>query len=555
MKKLFVFSFLVGMGLLSSCKSKQESQSAATDTTAHPVSIIPQPVQVQPGTGNFTLTNDTKLVVDAGNEELKKIAQTLADKLKTAGGPTLAVTEGDAIENSIFFTLKTPVDSLGKEGYTLSVTEKGITVKASQPNGAFYGYQTIRQLLPTAIESAAPVAGVTWSVPVVEVVDKPRFAWRGLHLDVSRHFMPKEFVKKYIDMIAFHKLNTFHWHLTDDQGWRIEIKKYPKLTEIGGTRKQTLVGHAGENPERFDGKPHGGFYTQEEIKEVVAYAKERYVTVVPEIEMPGHAQAAIAAYPELGVTGKPVEVVTKWGVFPDIFNAEDKTFSFLEDVLTEVIPLFPGEYVHVGGDEATKEYWKASPQIQKKIKDLKLKDEHELQSYFIQRIEKFLNAKGKKLIGWDEILEGGIAPNATIMSWRGTEGGIAAAKAKHYAVMTPGEFVYLDHYQGPEKSEPLSIGGFLPLTKVYSFEPVPAQLSAEEAKYILGAQGNVWTEYMPNSEHVEYMVFPRASALAEVVWSPKEVKNWDSFAKRIPTQLERYKYLNINYAKSSFDGK
>ncbi|MDJ1499025.1 beta-N-acetylhexosaminidase [Xanthocytophaga agilis] len=553
MKITYLLSFLIAIGMLSSCTSKQEK---TTTTTSAAISIIPKPVKLQKGEGSFVINNDTKILVDAGNEELKKIAQTLADQFQKAGNLPIKVEENTGnTDNNIVFTLKTPQDSLGKEGYTLSVTDKGVTLKANQATGVFYGYQTIRQLLPTAIESSSAVNGIAWSLPVVEITDTPRFVWRGLHLDVCRHFMPKEFVKKYIDLLAFHKLNTFHWHLTDDQGWRIEIKKYPKLTEIGGWRKETLIGHAGEKVERFDGKRYGGFYTQDEIKEVVQYAKERYITVVPEIEMPGHAMAAIAAYPELGVTGKPVEVGTKWGVFPDIFNAEDKTFSFLEDVLTEVITLFPSEYIHVGGDEAIKDYWKTSPLIKKKIKDLKLKDEHELQSYFIQRIEKFLNAKNKKLIGWDEILEGGIAPNATIMSWRGTEGGIAAAKAHHNAVMTPGEFVYFDHYQGPEKTEPLAIGGFLPLTKVYSYEPIPAELSVEESKYILGAQANLWTEYIKTPEHAEYMVFPRASALAEVVWSPKEQKNWDDFAKRIPQQLERYKYLNVNYAKTAFDGK
>ncbi|MDJ1467412.1 beta-N-acetylhexosaminidase [Xanthocytophaga flava] len=553
MKITYLLSFLIAIGMLSSCTSKQEKATTATSAV---ISIIPKPVKLQKGEGSFLINNDTKILVDAGNEELKKIAQTLADQFQKAGNLTIKVEENTGnTDNNIVFTLKTPQDSLGKEGYTLSVTDKGVTLKANQANGIFYGYQTIRQLLPTAIESSGTVNSITWSLPVVEITDIPRFVWRGLHLDVSRHFMPKEFVKKYIDLLAFHKLNTFHWHLTDDQGWRIEIKKYPKLTEIGGWRKETLIGHAGEKVERFDGKRYGGFYTQEEIKEVVQYAKEHYITVVPEIEMPGHAMAAIAAYPELGVTGKPVEVGTKWGVFPDIFNAEDKTFSFLEDVLSEVITLFPSEYIHVGGDEAIKDYWKTSPVIQKKIKDLKLKDEHELQSYFIQRIEKFLNAKSKKLIGWDEILEGGIAPNATIMSWRGIEGGIAAAKAHHNAIMTPGDFVYFDHYQGPEKTEPLAIGGFLPLTKVYSYEPVPAELSAEESKYILGAQANLWTEYIETPAHAEYMVFPRASALAEVVWSPKEQKNWDDFAKRIPQQLERYKYLNVNYAKTAFDGK
>jgi len=369
---------------------------------------------------------------------------------------------------------------------------------------------------------------------------------------VGRHFMPVEFVKKYIDYIAMNKMNVFHWHLTEDQGWRIEIKKYPKLTEIGSQRKETIIGHAHESKE-YDGKPYGGFYTQDEIKDVVAYAQARYVTVVPEIELPGHALAALASYPELGCTGGPYEVATTWGVFDDVYCAgKEETFKFLEDVISEVMPLFPGEYFHIGGDECPKTQWEKCPYCQARMKKEGLKNEHELQSYFVQRIEKFLNAHGKKMIGWDEILEGGLAPNATVMSWRGEEGGIAAAQAHHDAVMTPGNYCYFDHYQADPKTQPLAIGGFTPLKEVYEYEPIPKELTPEEGKYILGAQGNVWTEYMKTPERVEYMVFPRIAALAEVVWSPKASRNYDDFMNRMQDEVKRYDAYGINYCKVEF---
>jgi len=365
-------------------------------------------------------------------------------------------------------------------------------------------------------------------------------------VDVGRHFMPKERLLKFIDLIAMQKINTLQLHLTDDQGWRIEIKKYPKLTEIGSKRKQTRLGHERQSKE-FDGKPHGGFFTQQDIREIVAYARERFVNVVPEIEMPGHATAAIAAYPELGSTGKQLEVGTYWGVYKSIFNPSERTILFLQDVLGEVIELFPGRFIHVGGDEAPKDEWKASPQVQARIKELGLKDEAEMQSYFIRRMDQFLTSRGRRLIGWDEILEGGLAPGATVMSWRGTEGGIAAAKAGHDVVMTPTDYLYLDYYQSKDPQEPLAIGGFVPLEKVYAYEPVPAELTPEQGKRVLGAQGNLWTEYIRTTQHLEYMAFPRLAAVAEMTWTPKQSKDLASFKERLKAQEERWRALGVNF--------
>ncbi|GAB3821660.1 family 20 glycosylhydrolase [Pontibacter rugosus] len=391
------------------------------------------------------------------------------------------------------------------------------------------------------------------ALPAVSITDKPRYEWRGMHLDVVRHFFPVEFVKQYIDYLAMHKLNTFHWHLTDDQGWRIEIKKYPKLTEVGAWRDSTLIGHYWDLPQTYDNTRHGGFYTQEQIKEVVKYAQERYITVVPEIEMPGHAVAALAAYPELSCSGGPFKVEGKWGIFKDVFCAgNEQTFAFLEDVLTEVIALFPSKYIHVGGDESPKDRWKACAKCQQRMAQEGLKNEHELQSYFVQRMEKFVNSKGRQIIGWDEILEGGLAPNAAVMSWRGTKGGIAAAKQKHYVVMTPGTHLYFDHYQGDRELEPTAIHGYSPLSKVYAFEPTPAELSKEEQQYVLGAQANLWTEYIPTEEHVEYMVMPRMAALSEVLWTQENQKNWDDFKQRMQRQYQRYDALGVKYARSAY---
>lgn len=553
MKNIINFNFLI---IIFSCFISCTQGQQESATVQEEIHIIPQPSSLQSTKGSFVVNGLTKIYVQKSTRDALRVAEMFSRKLQKATGFSIAVSETEdekVAENSITFSLNTKDTDAHPEGYQLSVKDKRITLTAAAPAGLFYGYQTLCQLLPAEIESHSPVQGISWTIPGAEIDDKPRYEWRGLHLDVGRHYMPVEFIKEYIDNMAMHKLNTFHWHLTEDQGWRIEIKKYPKLTEIGAWRKETLIGHNRDQPHQFDGQRYGGFYTQDEVKEIVQYAKDRFITVVPEIELPGHATAAIAAYPELGVTGEQVEVVTHWGIFPDIFNVEDETFTFLEDVLTEVIELFPSEYIHIGGDEAIKDQWKSSESIQQQMKELGLKDEHELQSYFITRIEKFLNSKGRKLIGWDEILEGGLAPNAAVMSWRGTEGGIAAAKSGHKVVMSPGSHVYFDHYQADPKDEPLAIGGYTTLEKVYQFEPTPAELNKEEEKYVMGAQANVWTEYLPTPEHVEYMVFPRVSALAEVVWSPKESRNWEDFKNRIPKQLKRYEFRGINYAKAPLD--
>ncbi len=539
MKQLFYCAAIGILGGLISCSEPPLRPDAK---------IIPQPAELVNMEGTFTVDADTKILINNESEEMKNVAAFLSQHLEMFYGienkeVNYSVT---APRKSVFIKLD-PSLNTGKEGYHLTVNPKGIIVEAATPNGLFYGIQTIIQLMPAVKQQAEEVV-----LPSVEIKDTPRFAWRGLHLDVGRHFMPKEFVMKYIDYMAMHKLNTFHWHLTEDQGWRIEIKKYPKLTEVGSIRKETLIGH-GSNPQNYDGTPYGGFYTQEDIKEVVAYAAKRYVTVVPEIEMPGHALAALAAYPEYGCTGGPYEVATRWGVFDDVFCAgKDTTFTFLQDIIDEVIPLFPSEYFHIGGDECPKAAWKKCPLCQKRKREEGLRDEHELQSYFVQRIEKYLNEKGKKLIGWDEILEGGLAPNAAVMSWRGTEGGIAAAKQQHYVVMTPGSHCYLDHYQADPKTEPLAIGGFTPLEKIYSYEPIPEELTESEAKFVLGAQGNVWTEYMKTPEQVEYMVYPRAAALAEAVWSPKGSKDYAGFKERMLSQIARYDAYGINYCKAEF---
>ena len=517
--------------------------------------LIPFPAQFNGGEGQFFLNAQTKVIVTAKDAALKPIAQSLINTLKTASKLSLAiaVTAAPTAKNVIYIRQNKAL-GLGAEGYKLIVSADRVILETATPQGAFYGMQTIFQLLPAAVFSPAPVENITWAMPVCQIQDKPRFVHRGLMLDVSRYFMPVSFVKKYIDLLALHKMNVFHWHLTDDQGWRIEIKKYPKLTQIGSKRKETLVGQYSENyPQKFDGKENGGFYTQAEIKDVVKYAQSKYVTIIPEIEMPGHSSAALAAYPELGCEpSKNYEVATKWGVMNDVYCPTEKTFTFLQDVLTEVFALFPGKYVHIGGDEAPKDAWKQSTFCQELIKKLKLKDEDELQSYFIKRIEKFVNSKKRAIIGWDEILEGGVAPNATVMSWRGTKGGIEAAKEKHNVIMTPNTYYYLDYYQANPAKEPLAIGGYLPIEKVYEYDP-GAGFSPEEQKYILGIQGNVWTEYMPNPAQVEYMTFPRATAIAEVAWVPSGGKNFEDFATRLKAQLKRLEYLNVNFSKRILD--
>jgi len=511
------------------------------------IAVVPRPAQLTRHKGAFTLTASTVIVADPATRGLGAM---LGDYLFPATGFRLALgSRAPAGARVISLGLDSSLKQLGDEGYRLEVGTARVSIRAYRPAGAFYAIQTLRQLLPAEILRQAKVEGVAWTAPAVSIEDVPRFPWRGAHLDVARHFMPREFVKKFIDLLALHKLNRFHWHLTDDQGWRIEIKQYPRLTEVGAWRRETIIGRPEEDSTqwRFDGRPHGGFYTQDDIREIVAYARARFITIVPEIEMPGHSQAAIAAYPELGNTGAAVPVWTRWGVSEHILNPEDTTIRFYQNVLTEVMGLFPGRWIHVGGDEAVKTQWQASPRAQARIRALGLKDEHELQSWFIRRMDEFLTSRGRSLVGWDEILEGGLAPNAVVMSWRGTEGGIAAAQAGHDVVMTPGAYTYFDHYQSQDTvSEPLAIGGFLPLDSAYAYEPVPGALSPAEARHVLGAQGQLWTEYMADPKQVEYMAFPRACALAEVLWTPREERDYADFLARLAVHRGRLAILDVN---------
>lgn len=519
-------------------------------TACHPqppreVNIIPQPVQVESKSGQLTWSDD--VIIRAGTRDEEQAAKLMMDYLATRG-LTSTITSDPTAEADLLFVLLAD-STLGKEGYRLAIDDTGVKVEASAGAGLFYGMQSLIQLIP----ATDPL-----NLSHVAITDMPRFSYRGLHLDVGRHFMPVRFVKKYIDLMSHFKLNTFHWHLTEDQGWRIEIKKYPRLQEIAAYRNATVIGRATtrtrHEPHEYDSARHGGFYTQEEIKDVVAYAADRYITVIPEIEMPGHALAALAAYPALGCTGGPYEVATTWGIFNDVFCAgKETTFQFLEGVLDEVIPLFPGKYIHIGGDECFKDNWKKCPHCQKRIKSEKLKDEHELQSYFIQRIEKYINAKGKAIIGWDEILEGGLAPNATVMSWRGEEGGIAAAQQGHNVIMTPSTWLYLDYMQDSSASEPLAVRVLVDVKTVYGYDPVPAAFTQQQARRVLGVQANTWTEYMKSGDHVEYMVYPRAIALAEVAWSRKEDRNYDNFLHRLKSQRFLLDAWQMNYAAHVFE--
>ncbi|GHT70242.1 hypothetical protein AGMMS50239_38360 [Bacteroidia bacterium] len=512
------------------------------------LNLVPVPAQIKINAGQFVINSTTQIVLTPQNQETGNAVAIFNSLLSRAAGYRLQIGNSPLSSNAIVCKINPAISNA--EGYKLSVKSNLITLEAQTPQGIFYGMQTLRQLLPAQIERPYP-SNVAWTIPCVEIEDSPRFAYRGLMLDVCRHFQPKEFVMKFIDMLAYHKMNTFHWHLTEDQGWRIEIKKYPKLQQISAFRNRTLKGgYTSPDKRQWDNVRYGGYYTQEDIKEVIAYAQKRFITIIPEIEMPGHAVAALTAYPELSCTGGPFEVEGLWGVFNDIYCPKEETFTFLQNVLSEVMDLFPSEYIHIGGDEAPKTRWERCAHCQALIKKEGLKNEHELQSYFIKRIEKFVESKGKHIIGWDEILEGGLAPNATVMSWRGEQGGIEAAKQNHDVIMTPNTYVYLDYYQANPKTEPLGIGGFLPLWKTYSFNPTPAALTPEEARHILGVQGNIWTEYIPTSEHVEYMAFPRGAAVAETGWSPNAKKNYTDFKARMIQQFKRYDGIGWNYCKS-----
>lgn len=510
------------------------------------ISIIPKPLHLKLLSGKFILSPHTRILVDPNSKDLETIGEQLSDHIGKLTGFKIPVVSSKSYpaKDVIIFSLRQAADTLGEEGYMLSVNADQIMVKALRPQGIFYGVQSIYQLLPLTTTNDKI------SIPAIEITDKPRFEWRGLMLDVGRYFYSVDFVKKYIDYLAIHKLNTFHWHLTEDHGWRIEIKKYPKLTQIGAWREGTQYDR---HPDQVNHTPHGGYYTQEQVKEIVAYAKDRYVNVVPEIEMPGHTLAALVAYPELSCTGGPFKMPLHWAIQKDIYCAgNEQTFKFLEDILSEVAELFPSPIIHIGGDEAPKDRWKACSKCQARIKTEGLKDEHELQSYFIKRIENFLLTRNKRIIGWDEILEGGLAPNAAVMSWRGIEGGIAAAKQHHDVVMSPTDFMYFDYYQGEPYLEPPAIGGMLTLEKVYSYEPIPPALSPAEAVYIKGVQGNVWGEYIHSPGKAEYMAFPRAAALAETAWTSTGLRNWDDFKRRMESQYKRYHALGINYSESAY---
>ncbi len=535
--RLFVFVYLLNLSFAANCQDNVYN-------------IIPFPAQFSGYNGQFVIDKTCKVIA---SKDATIAAQLFINQVNNTTGFGLTVSTSAKGKSVVFQANKTK--KCGPEGYILKVSPDKIIVEAETPKGYFYGVQTLLQLLPTQVFGSSKTENITWVVPACSILDRPRFGYRGLMLDVARHFMPVAFVKRQIDLMAQLKMNTFHWHLTDDQGWRIEIKKYPKLTQISSKRKETLRGHYAQNyPQQFDGQEYGGFYTQDEIREVVKYAQSKFVTIVPEIELPGHALAALTAYPELSCdVSKKYEVGTKWGVYDDVFCPSEPTFVFLQDVLTEVMSLFPSKLIHIGGDECPKAAWKQSVFCQDLIKKLNLKDEDGLQSYFIKRIEKFVISKGKNIIGWDEILDGGIAPNATIMSWRGTSGGIEAAKQKHNVIMTPGAYCYLDKYQAEPANEPLAIGGYLPIEKVYAYDPMPSELTKQQKKYIQGVQGNLWTEYITTPQQAEYMFWPRAVALAEIGWVPQGPKNFEDFATRLKDHLKRLDYQKISYSKRILD--
>jgi hexosaminidase len=494
--------------------------------------IIPAPKSIRSGTGHFIINGNSVIQYESlADEQNARLFQLF---LKEKYSLNLPVKKASVkYSNAIKFS-SNAYSGVNTEGYSLHITPSHIIVSGKEA-GQFYGLQSLMQVLP--VESSSSLA-----IPCAEIHDEPRFKYRGMHLDVALHFFPVSFIKKFIDLMAQYKLNNFHWHLTEDQGWRIEIKKYPELTRTGAWRKQTLIGNL-QNPMGFDNTPHGGYYTQEEIRDIVSYAASRYITVIPEIELPGHCLSALVAYPHLacGDNPGPFRTAESWGIYYDVFCAgKDSTFKFLEDVLTEVLDLFPGNYIHIGGDEVRKNRWKNCKYCQQRIDENNLKDENELQSYFIGRIETFVNSKGRSVIGWDEILEGGLAPNATVMSWRGEQGGINAARLNHDVVMAPHNYVYFDHLQGKFDQEPLSIGGYNPIEKVYGYDPVPASLNPDQQQHILGVEACVWTEYMKTPAKVEYMILPRMLALSEIAWTPSARKNYTNFMEeRIPIHLAK----------------
>ncbi len=518
--------------------------------------IIPQPVSIAWHDGNFKITGQTEFVVPEGRTDIRELVALLVAMVEKPLGYAPGISTGSdmSIPALYFIIPKTREAQLGNEGYRLESDPNKIQLIANEPAGLFYGFQTLLQLLPPGIGERTSGKPTTWEVPSVSIIDNPRFKWRGLMLDVSRHFFTVAEVKKYIDQMVKYKFNVFHWHLSDDQGWRVEIKSLPKLTEIGAWRvPRTGVWGSFDPPQENEKATGGGFYTQEQIRDLVRYAADRYVTTLPEIDVPGHSLAMIASYPELSSTGKkyPVNPGSKFYTIQDnsLCPGKEKVFEVLDKVFTEIADLFPGEYIHIGGDECNKSFWKDSPECLALMKREKIADMNELQSWFIKRLEKILKAKGKKMIGWDEILEGGLAPEATVMSWRGMDGGIQAAKMGHHVIMTPTTHCYLDLYQGDPAVEPATYS-MLRLSDVYRFEPVPADVNP---KLILGGQGNLWTESVATLRHAEYMTWPRGMALAEVLWSPESVRNWDNFIYRMDQHFDRLDHAGVNYARSAYD--
>ena len=526
--------------------------SCSKEVTRTDIGIIPQPASVEIYEGTFNAAG-AAFEADALCETVLNAISTFENNLVAASGAA-AGTSGSK------FVFKAD-QSLGEEEYTIEVSAKKAVVKASGLNGFVYALESIKQLLPAEIYTGAPSAATCWCLPCLKIQDEPRFGYRGMHLDVSRHFFDANEVKKYIDIMAIHKLNVLHWHLTDDQGWRLEIKKYPQLTEHGAIRKQTIIGH-GRDRKGYDNTPYGeGFYyTQDQVKEIIDYAAAKGIEIIPEIDLPGHMLAALSCFPELGCTGGPYDVWGRWGIADDVLCVgKEETMKFLEDVLAEVADLFPSEYVHIGGDECPKVRWETCPHCQAKIAELGLKDddkhkaEHYLQSYVTNRMEQFLSTKGKRIIGWDEILEGEIAPNATVMSWRGVEGGLEAVRMGHDAIMVPYTHLYLDYYQSKDTAnEPLAIGGYVPVELVYSFEPFTEDMTDEEKSHILGIQANLWTEYIPTDAQLEYMLLPRLSALSEIQWCEPENKDYERFLGNMESMRKIYDILGYNYAKHIF---
>lgn len=519
--------------------------------TEKDIQIIPKPMNLVIQGGIFQFSNNTKFVVN--NDFQKEIATALITKFEKAAGWRPEISNVVPQSNYIQFKVD---QTLNKEAYKLEVNAKNITITAKGNAGFIYGLESIRQLLPSAIESKNIVSNIKWEIPNVIITDEPRFQWRGLMLDLSRHFFDKNYVLETIDRLAMLKMNVLHLHLVDDQGWRMEIKKYPKLTEVGAWRvdQENVIWNARLTVNPDEKGTYGGFLTQDELKEIVKYAATKNIEIIPEIEMPAHVSSAIASYPELACFNQRIGVPSG-GLWPitDIYCAgKETTFEFLQNVIDEVIAVFPSKYIHIGGDEATKTNWEKCPYCQKRMKDNGLKDVHELQSYFVKRMEKYINSKGRKLIGWDEILDGGIDPTATVMSWRGDKIGAEAVQKGHDVIMTPESHCYFNFYQGPQNEEPLAFDGYTPLSKVYEFDPIVSAISPADAKHVLGGQANLWSEHLPGPKDSEYMIFPRLAALSEALWSPKESRNWNDFTTRLTPLLQRYDYLGINYSKSAY---